>query len=229
MTEENRADVLPRFFGLSRQEARHMASEIDPATVIPRKTVVTAVVPGMQQPAVPPRTAPSGSVGSTVELILTHPGRGIEWVRTKVDPLSVTESRLHITVSREFLALLKQAKAGESHRSPGATDEQVLKVALEALIEKQRRRKAGVPAKVKREVVRRDGGRCQWPLAGGGVCGSTARLEVDHVVPRGRGGADTVENTRLLCRTHNLEAARRAYGDELIDRYAGAPRAPGGP
>ncbi len=29
-----------------------------------------------------------------------------------------TESRLHITVSREFLALLKQAKAGESHSNP---------------------------------------------------------------------------------------------------------------
>ncbi len=51
--------------------------------------------------------------------------------------MTATESRLHVTVSPEFLALLRKAKAGESHRSPGATDEQVLKLALETLIEKQ--------------------------------------------------------------------------------------------
>ena len=35
-----------------------------------------------------------------------------------VEPLTGTESRLHVTVSPEFLALLKKAKAGESHGSP---------------------------------------------------------------------------------------------------------------
>ena len=76
-----------------------------------------------------------------------------------------------------------------------------------------------MPAKVKREVRARDGGRCQWPLASGGVCGSEVRTEVDHVVPRGKGGASTVENCRVLCRQHNLEAAREEYGGEVMDRY----------
>jgi hypothetical protein len=113
--------------------------------------------------------------------------------------MTATESRLHITVSREFLALLRKAKAGESHRNPGATDEQVLKLALEALVEKQSKRKACVPAKVKREVVKRDQGKCQWKLA--------------------EGGPDTIDNCRILCRPHNLEAARRAYGDEVMDLF----------
>jgi hypothetical protein len=46
-----------------------------------------------------------------------------------------------------------------------------------------------VPAKVKREVRPRDGGKCRWPLASGGACGPEVRVEIDHVVPRGRGGA----------------------------------------
>ncbi len=35
---------------------------------------------------------------------------------------------------------------------------------------------------------KRDGGKCTWPLADGGTCGATIRLQVDHVVPRGRAG-----------------------------------------
>ena len=139
--------------------------------------------------------------------------------RTVVEPLTAHETRMHVTVSPAFMSLLKKARAGQSHVQPGATDEQVLTAALELLIEKQAKRKASVPAKVKREVVRRDGGKCQWPVDSGGVCGSTVRLEVDHVVPRGKGGPSTVDNCRILCRPHNLEAARQAYGDAHMDLF----------
>ena len=43
ITPENRADVLPMFFGLSKQEARAVAVEIRPAEVVPRKEMVTAL------------------------------------------------------------------------------------------------------------------------------------------------------------------------------------------
>ncbi len=241
MTEENRAEVLPRFFGLSRQEAKEVAAELDPAKVVPKRTVVSAVprLRVLEQSTRPdpkagkslpvPEAVGGGEAGSTVELDLTHPEGGIVAAssvrhaavreRTTVAPLTATESRLHVTVSREFLALLKKAKAGESHRNPGATDEEVLKLALEALIEKQSKRKASVPARVKREVVARDEGKCQWRLPDGTICGATARLEIDHVVPRGMGGPSTVDNCRILCKGHNLEAARQAYGDEVMDLF----------
>jgi len=227
MTEENRSEVLPRFFGLSRQEARQVAVELDPVAVVPRRTIVSTPVPVTVGVEVQDR--PSGP-GSTVEPELTRP-EGMKsacearpdplpgTVRSTVVPMTATESRLHITVSREFLALLRRAKAGESHRNPDATDEKVLKLALETLLEKQSKRKACGPARVKREVVKRDEGKCQWKLADGGVCGSTVKLEVDHVVPRGKGGPDTVDNCRILCKGHNLEAARRAYGDEVMDLF----------
>ncbi|HET7752599.1 MAG TPA: HNH endonuclease signature motif containing protein [Anaeromyxobacteraceae bacterium] len=76
-----------------------------------------------------------------------------------------------------------------------------------------------IPASVRREVWKRDRGRCQWPLSSGGICGSTLRLEFDHIVPRARGGPSTIENLRVLCRVHNQHSARRAFGDEWMDRY----------
>jgi hypothetical protein len=43
ITPENSADVLPRFFYLSKQEAKAVAVEICPAAVVPRREVVTKV------------------------------------------------------------------------------------------------------------------------------------------------------------------------------------------
>src|SRR5512137_3167814 len=223
-TEESLAAVLPRFYGLSKQEALELAAELKPRTLVPTRTVVTRVEPlGMVKPNEDRKqTVPEVRPGEP-----GNPHTEVE--RTLVEPMTATSSRMHITVSREFLALLKKAKAGQSHVQPGATDEQVLTAALELLIEKQAKRKASVPAKVKREVVKRDQGRCQWPLASGGVCGSTVRLEIDHVVPRGRGGPSTVENCRVLCDVHNRQAARQVYGDDHMDLFAPRAREPAAP
>jgi hypothetical protein len=215
LTEANRHEVLPRFFHRSRQEARQVAVEIRPVEVVPRRTVVT----------VGPVPAPGGTGGcgsSTVELELAEPSAA---PRTEVEPLTAKETRIHITVSPGFVALLAKARAGQSHVDPKATDEQVLTAALDLLLAAQEKRKASVPAKVKREVRKRDEGKCQWPLALGGICGSVVRTEVDHVVPRGQGGPSTVENCRILCKAHNQQAARSSYGDEFIDFFTmGTPR-----
>jgi 5-methylcytosine-specific restriction endonuclease McrA len=79
-----------------------------------------------------------------------------------------------------------------------------------------------VPAEVKRAVIARDEGKCQWPVQSGGICGSTRRVQLDHVHPKALGGPPTVENLRLLCAFHNQYAARLAYGDPLMDRYSGS-------
>jgi hypothetical protein len=213
-TEENLAAVLPRFHGLSKQEALELAAELRPRTVVPTRTVVTRA-----ETVRPPN--PVVEMRQTVPEV--RPGESwtprTEVERTVVEPMTATASRMHVTVSREFLSLLKKAKAGDSHRNPGASDEEVLTAALLLLIEKQGKRKACVPAKVKREVVKRDQGKCQWKLADGGVCGASARLEIDHVRPRGKGGPSTVENCRILCKSHNLEAARQVYGDAHMDLF----------
>jgi 5-methylcytosine-specific restriction endonuclease McrA len=203
VTEENHAEVIPRFFHCSRQEAKEVAVEIDPAKTVPRRDTVT----------VPPLVTPSRV--HPVEPEATHP----EGVKAAIEPLNADLRRLHVTVSRTFLAKLERARAGQSHVQPLASAEQVLEAALDLLLAKQERRGSRVPARVKRDVLQRDQHRCQWPLATGGVCGSTVRLQVDHVVPAARGGPSTVDNCRILCAVHNQEAARNAYGGEWMDQF----------
>jgi hypothetical protein len=81
-----------------------------------------------------------------------------------------------------------------------------------------------IPAAVRRAVWVRDGGRCTWSLDGGGRCGSTHRLELDHIHPWARDGEPTVANLRVVCHVHNTLAARRAFGERCVERYRSARR-----
>jgi Holliday junction DNA helicase RuvB subunit len=56
--------------------------------------------------------------------------------------------------------------------------------------------RASIPSEVRREVWRRDGGKCVR-------CGSRERLEYDHIIPVTRGGSNTARNIELLCETCN--------------------------
>ena len=59
-------------------------------------------------------------------------------------------------------------------------------------------RREPIPEDVRREVFRRDGGRCA-------VCGADALLQFDHVIPVAMGGASTPENLQLLCAPCNRD------------------------
>ncbi len=82
-----------------------------------------------------------------------------------------------------------------------------------------------IPAAVRRAVWERDGGCCSWPLDSGGVCGSTHRLELDHIHPWARDGEPTVANIRVVCHVHNALAARREFGAQCAERYRHVRRA----
>lgn len=70
-----------------------------------------------------------------------------------------------------------------------------------------------VPAAVRRAVWRRDGGRCRYVGVTGMRCDSRVFLELDHVLPRAKGGGDVEGNLRLLCRAHNDSERRRILGE----------------
>lgn len=56
-----------------------------------------------------------------------------------------------------------------------------------------------IPTEVKKEVWKRDGGKCV-------ICGETGNLHFDHDLPFSKGGTSlTVKNVRLLCMKHNLQ------------------------
>jgi 5-methylcytosine-specific restriction endonuclease McrA len=143
-------------------------------------------------------------------------------------------------VPRRLLEKIAAARDALSHSRPDATTDEILEAALDLLLAKASKAKGlvdrplknprpsndedHIPAHVKREVMKRDGGRCQFRLASGEICGCTRHLQFDHVKPLALGGLSTVDNVRLLCRSHNLEAARRVFGDAVMDHYTGPKR-----
>jgi hypothetical protein len=78
LTPENCEDVLPRFFGLSHQEAKDVSASLRPAPVIPLRDVVTAIRPAapalepMAEQAVHP-AAPAGRTVHATALPLATP------------------------------------------------------------------------------------------------------------------------------------------------------------
>jgi hypothetical protein len=229
ITPGNSVEIIPKFFHRSKQEAKAVAVEICPAGVIPRREVVTEV--------------PCAAVFHPDETALAVRAQGSSSLRPhaapappKSEPLTLDLLRFHMTVSKTFLEKLEAARKGQGHAQPGASAEKVLEAALDLLLAAQAKRRAEVkrpqknprpsknpghvPAAVKRAVWARDEGKCQWRLDSGGICGSTLRVEIDHIRPLAIGGQSTAANCRLACRFHNQLAARQVYGDEWMDQFA---------
>ncbi|MGE3682586.1 MAG: HNH endonuclease [Bdellovibrionales bacterium] len=77
-----------------------------------------------------------------------------------------------------------------------------------------------VPASVRRVVIQRAGGKCEYhdPVTGR-RCESSHRLEADHIVPRAHGGGDDILDLRFLCRSHNQFEAEEKLGKEWANRW----------
>lgn len=251
LTAENRAEVLPRFFHVSRHEAKLVSAEIAPRPAAPLREVVTLAVE--REPIARPASLAIPASGPVPEASAVHPlnsaasnvvelpreVRRPDPQREVNDPLTADLSRLHLTVTRDLLAKVEAARLALSHSRPGATIADVLELGAETALTREAKRRAlvakpragrpahqpagsgsdHIPAAVRREVWRRDGGCCQWKLASGGICGSKMRAQLDHIVPRGKGGQSTIENLRVLCERHNQYAARLEYGDDVMARY----------
>jgi 5-methylcytosine-specific restriction endonuclease McrA len=243
ITPENRQEVLPRYFHLSKDEAKAVTAELRPAEIVPTRSVVTTVrAPALALRASTAEPKRDARVGTTE----VHPANldlpvapAKPAARDVVEPLTKDLSRLHITVPPRVVEKIAAARDALSHRMPGASDAEVLEAALDALLAKSAKRKGAsdkpqttprpakpgyIPAHVKRAVWKRDGGRCQWPVSDGGVCGSTYQVEFDHRKARALGGGAAVEDIRLLCKSHNLESARETFGDEWMARFTRARR-----
>jgi len=98
-----------------------------------------------------------------------------------------------IEIVKEFY--LREKEFGRIHfeESWKKTMEELKEKAKEYEEENKQHR---IPVNVKREVWRRDGGRCSR-------CGSGERLEFDHIIPYSKGGSNTARNIELLCQDCN--------------------------
>ena len=148
--------------------------------------------------------------------------------RSRTLPLSPGRIAWQTTVDRETHALFEELKALLAHVVPTGDMARVLKRALQVAVEQEKKRRfasgvkcraqrnaaptRAIPDAIRQQVFARDGAACTFVGADGRRCGSTWRLELDHVIPVALGGETSVENLRVLCRAHNQYEAERVLG-----------------
>ena len=215
LTRENIDDLVGSVVGKSTREVQELLARRAPRPDVPatlRKLPAATALPLVAEvvtPA-PPPTAP------------------------RIDPLSEDRYKLQLTIDRALHDKIERARDLMSHRSGGRDLVAVVEQALDALLvqlekerlgnvahprEKKRHTKPGTISRAaRREVFARDGERCSYADEESGErCGSTAFLELDHIVPRGRGGSDEASNLRVRCRAHNRLYAEETYGREYVE------------
>lgn len=141
--------------------------------------------------------------------------------RAVVTPLSEAHYKLQVTISAAARERLAQIQDLMRHRLPSGDPAAIVEHALDVLHAELLKQKAAevakpragghaaeakgryIPASVKREVWRRDQGRCVFVAPDGRRCGSTSGVEFHHVQPVATGGAATSSNLEMRCRAHN--------------------------
>jgi hypothetical protein len=147
---------------------------------------------------------------------------------------------VRMTVGPEFMKLLDEVRGALSHSHPGASLEVLLGECMKlALVTRHARTRAQtprpratsgdpppttkgsryLPAHLRREVWRRDAGRCTFVSEDGVRCQATRRLEIHHDIPFAMGGPTHAGNCRLMCKGHNDLIARRDFGDAHMNRF----------
>ena len=226
LTPERGEELLREAAGKSKSELQHLLAERFPRSdVMPTVQALTAS---------PAAMSPSKAGSSSSD----HPSR------PRVEPLAPTRYRVEFTASAELKEKLDRAADLMRHANPSGELSAIVERALDALLaklEKERLAKAKrqgqrrpstrggyVPRAVRREVFERDGERCTFVDESGRRCESRTWLELNHRIPRARGGPDDASNLAVVCRAHNRLAAEQQFGRQHMDRAAGR-RPVGGP
>lgn len=154
--------------------------------------------------------------------------------RPVVAPLSESQYKLQVTISAGARERLAQIQDLMRHRLPNGDPAAIVEHALEvlhaellkekaAIVAKPRAGKSAaeargryIPASVRREVWRRDHGKCAFVRPDGTTCGSTSGLEFHHVQPYAAGGQATAGNIELRCRAHNGFEWERHLEQEML-------------
>jgi hypothetical protein len=150
--------------------------------------------------------------------------------RPTLTPLAPERYKVQLTISRDTHDKLRRVQALARHTIPTGDPAEIFDRALTLLLEDLERRRCAatsspraaqaategsrhIPAVVRREVWRRDGGRCAF-MGRNGRCGERGFLEFHHVQPYAAGGPATSANIQLRCRAHNAYEASLFFGND---------------
>lgn len=243
LTWANHRRLVRAAAGKSAREVEALVASLNPVAAAPAERIRILTVASPPAPVPPPDELFASSVEAEskneIQAVEAPMAPAAEAANAPASaappPPPVRRAHFSFTADEDFLRDYERAKELSRHKWPAGNMEDVFGGAIKVLLEKidpdrRKRRKdrgrrllAGarsrhIPAAVKDEVWRRDGGRCVYESPEGRACGARANLEFDHVRPWALGGGSgDAANVRLLCRVHNMVAARGVFGAARID------------
>jgi len=240
LTEENHRAALSAARHKSRREVEALVAALQPkpdarALVrrlpVPRTTAADSSVPTMSGV---PSIRPAEVALDSTETARPAPSP-LAQAPARIAPLAPGRYRIQFTVSNETHDKFRRAQALLRHAIPSGDAASIFDRAIALLVQDLERRRFAetsnprmltdssaengrsrhIPAAVRREVWRRDEGRCAF-VGREGRCRESAYLEFHHVEPYAAGGGATVANLQLRCRAHNVYEARLFFGDPVL-------------
>jgi hypothetical protein len=225
LTDENHIEVLNTARHKSKREVEHLVASLRPQPAVP--SVVRKLPARVSSPAqgAASSTAMSPDVAPImVPAFTTEPPTR----PAVVAPLAPERYKVQFTVTRETYDKLRRVQDLLRHTIPNGDPAAIFDRALTVLLKEVERTKLAaavrprpkappkeaarhIPAAVRREVWKRDGGQCAF-VGTNGRCSERGFLEFHHVVPFAAGGPATVENIQLRCRGHNGYEAELFFG-----------------
>lgn len=223
MTFRNGRALLDRARHKSRREVEHIVAELHPKPDVATVVRKTPVPPASAQPLASAQAASHEDLAPPPQPTSTSPPAPAAR-RTDVRPLSAETYKVQFTLSRRGYEHLRRAQDLLRHTIPNGDAGVIFERALSVFVEHLERTKLAATARpqrspratskhsrhisaaVKREVNRRDAGRCAY-VGTNGRCRERGFLEFHHVIPFADGGEKSAANIQLRCRAHNQHEA----------------------
>lgn len=224
LTVANHAELLEAARHKTKREVEQLVARVRPlpdvaslVRKLPAPKPTQAVPAPIQNAeyATPPAAAPAPS-----------PARPV------IAPLAPERYKVQFTVSRETYEKLRRAQNLLRHAIPNGDPAALFDRALTLLVDELEKtriaaasrprvarasasRSRHIPAAVRREVWKRDGGRCAF-VGATGRCAETGFLEFHHVQPYAQGGEATADNIEIRCRAHNAYESELYFGASYV-------------
>jgi len=232
VTEENSDTLLPQATGKSKEEVQLLVAEHQPATKGAKcREIVRVKRVAVRSKNKAPLLAAAEPTASKKRFTVT-----LELTEEEMEVIN--QAQVVLSTRKVKDTLLKSAKKVIQHqnRLTGLRERRVVKAAQDSATSPVRKSQADsvdstrqkhsryIPADVKHQVVKRDGGRCSYVAADGKRCCETKNLEFDHIRCFALGGKNTVENLRLVCKGHNQIYAEQVFGRATIQNIIDSRR-----
>jgi hypothetical protein len=220
LTPANHGTVLAAARHKSKRAIEEIVATLRPQPPVSstiRKVPAAAALSGSVPPPAVSVDAQSRETAASESLRSTARAREVKRV-AEVKPLAPDHYKVQFTASRETYDKLRLAQDLLRHAVPNGDVAVVIDRALTLLVRELQKTKHGavsrpravrssgppdrsryVPATIRREVWRRDGGQCAF-VGPAGRCTERGFLEYHHRVSFADRGATTVENLELRCR-----------------------------